>query len=53
MRLRDVTLQTKLGSGVTIRHTFDVKTGPYVVRVVLRDAAGSLLAADNSSVEIP
>ena len=53
MRLRDVTLQTKLGSGVTIRHSFDVKTGGYVIRVVLRDTQGQLLAAENSSVEIP
>lgn len=53
MRLRDVTLQTKLGSGVTIRHSFDVKLGGYVIRVVLRDAQGQLLAANNSSAEIP
>ncbi|MGA7415948.1 MAG: VWA domain-containing protein, partial [Bryobacteraceae bacterium] len=53
MRLRDVTLQTKLGSGVTIRHSFDVKIGGYVIRVVLRDTQGQLLAAENSSVEIP
>jgi VWFA-related protein len=53
MRLRDVTLQTKLGSGVTIRNSFDVKLGGYVIRVVLRDTQGQLLAAENSSVEIP
>jgi len=53
MRLRDVTLQTKLGSGITIRHSFDVKIGGYVIRVVLRDTQGQLLAAENSSVEIP
>jgi VWFA-related protein len=53
MRLRDVTLQTKVGSGVTIRHSFDVKLGGYVIRVVLRDAQGQLLAANNDSVVIP
>jgi VWFA-related protein len=53
MRLRDVTLQTKLGSGVTVRHSFDVKLGGYVIRVVLRDTQGQLLAAENSSIEIP
>jgi VWFA-related protein len=53
MRLRDVTLQTKLSSGVTIRHSFDVKLGGYVIRVVLRDSEGRLLGAENSSVEIP
>jgi hypothetical protein len=53
LRLKDDTLQTKLGSGITLKTAFDVKTGGYVVRVVVRDSEGELMAAQNSSVQIP
>jgi hypothetical protein len=53
MRLKDATLADKLGNGITIRTNFDVKTGSYVIRLVVRDAEGQLMAARNGSVEIP
>ena len=53
MRLRDETLASRMGSGVTVRTSFDVKPGSYLVRLVVRDAEGQLMAATNSAVEIP
>jgi hypothetical protein len=52
MKLRDETL-ARLTSGVTIKTNFDVKPGTYVVRLVVRDAEGQAMAAQNSAVEIP
>ena len=53
MRLRDETLANGLGSGITIRTSFDVKPGTYLVRLVVRDAEGQLMAATNGAVQIP
>ena len=53
MRLKDTTLENRLDSGITIKTSFDVKTGPYVVRLVVRDAEGQLMAAQNGAIEIP
>ena len=56
MRLRDETLQRRLGSGansgITLKSNFDVKPGSYMVRLVVRDAEGQL-SAENGAVEIP
>lgn len=53
MKLLDGTLETKLAGGILIRNTFDVKTGGYVIRLVVRDAEGQQMAAQNGSIEIP
>jgi VWFA-related protein len=53
MRLKDETLQAKLGSGITLKTSFDVKPGSYLVRLVVRDAEGRLMSAENGAVEIP
>jgi hypothetical protein len=53
MRLRDETLENRLGSGLTVRTSFDVKPGSYMIRLVVRDAEGQLMAAENGAVEIP
>jgi VWFA-related protein len=53
MKLRDETLQNKARSVVTIKTNFDVKIGGYVVRLVVRDSEGQLMAAQNGSVVIP
>jgi VWFA-related protein len=52
MRLKDDTLANRLGSGITIKSSFDVKPGSYLVRLVVRDTEGQL-AATNGAVEIP
>jgi hypothetical protein len=52
MRIKDDTLENKLGSGVTVKTSFDVKPGSYLVRLVVRDDEGQL-AAENGAIEIP
>ncbi|HEY4934268.1 MAG TPA: VWA domain-containing protein [Terriglobales bacterium] len=52
MRLTDDTLDKKLDAGVTMRANFDVKSGSYLVRCVVRDTEGQLSAVSDS-VEIP
>jgi VWFA-related protein len=51
LRLKDETL-AKLANGVTVRSTFDVKPGTYLVRLVVRDTEGQALSATNSAVEV-
>jgi len=52
MHLKDDTLEHKLTTGITIKSSFDVKPGSYLVRLVVRDAEGQLSAA-NGAIEIP
>lgn len=52
MRLKDETLERKLDRGVTLKTSFDVKPGSYLVRLVVRDTEG-LLSAENGVIEIP
>ncbi len=53
MKLRDETFQKLTHSGVTVRTSFDLKPGDYVVRLVVRDSNAALLSAQNGVVEIP
>jgi len=53
MRLLDETVEKRLGNGLTIRSSFDVKPGTYSVRLVIRDSEGQLMTAQNGTVEIP
>ena len=53
MKLKDETLEKRMGSGITLRTSFDVKPGNYLVRLVVRDAEGQLLSAENNAVRIP
>jgi VWFA-related protein len=52
MRLKDETLERKVESGVTLKTSFDVKPGSYLVRLVVRDTEG-LISAQNGAIEIP
>jgi VWFA-related protein len=52
LHLKDETLQGRLGSGITLKSSFDVKPGSYIVRLVVRDEDGQL-ATQNSAVQIP
>jgi VWFA-related protein len=52
MHLKDETLEHKLGSGITLKTSFDVKPGSYLVRLVVRDAEGQMMSAENGTVEI-
>jgi VWFA-related protein len=53
MHLRDETLSARVVGGMVIRSTFDLTPGSYVIRVVIRDTEGQLMAARNGVVEIP
>jgi hypothetical protein len=53
MKLRDETLQHISRNGFTVKSSFDVKPGSYLVRMVVRDSEGSQVAARNSAVVIP
>jgi hypothetical protein len=52
MNWKDETLAGKLQKGMTLKSSFDVKPGNYLVRLVVRDSGGEL-AAENGTVEIP
>jgi VWFA-related protein len=52
MHWKDETLERKLGSGITLKTSFDVKPGSYLVRLVVRDAEGQMMSAENGTVEI-
>jgi VWFA-related protein len=53
MRLKDETLAGKLDAGIALRAEFKVAPGKYVLRLVVRDAEGQMMAAQNGAVEIP
>jgi VWFA-related protein len=53
MKLRDATLQRLDRSGITVKSSFEVKPGNYLVRLVVRDKEGELMAARNGAVVIP
>ncbi len=53
MRLRDTTLEKLSHTGVTVKTSFDVKPGAYLVRLVVRDSQAAQLSAENGVVEIP
>jgi VWFA-related protein len=53
MKLRDATYSRLSRSGFTVKTSFDVKPGTYLVRLVVRDALGAQMAARNGAVVIP
>ncbi len=53
MKLLDATLATKVNNGLAVRCDFKVSPGMYVIRLVVRDAEGQMMAAQNAAVEIP
>ncbi|HUP04482.1 MAG TPA: VWA domain-containing protein [Bryobacteraceae bacterium] len=53
LRLLDSTLQNKLGNGLSVKTTFDVAPGSYLVRMVVRDSESKEMAAVNGAIQIP
>jgi hypothetical protein len=53
MKLLDKTFERLSRSGFTLKTSFDIKPGTYLVRMVVRDAEGAQLAARNGAVSIP
>jgi VWFA-related protein len=52
-RLYDPSLERLSQTGLSVKASFDVPPGAYLVREVVRDAEGSQLTSMNRSVEIP
>jgi VWFA-related protein len=52
MHWKDETLAHNLDSGMNLKTSFDVKPGSYMVRLVVRDAEGQLMSAENGTIEI-
>jgi VWFA-related protein len=53
MRLLEPTYEKLTRTGLTVKSSFSVKPGRYLVRQVVRDSEGSQMAARNGAVEIP
>jgi VWFA-related protein len=53
MKLLDPTLTRLDKTGLTVKSSFDIKPGTYLVRMVVRDGEGAQMAARNGAVTIP
>ena len=53
MRLLDATFEKLSRTGLTVKSSFEVKPGKYMVRQVVRDSEGAQMAARNGTVVIP
>lgn len=53
MRLLDATYTRLTQTGITMKSSFDLKPGRYMVRQVVRDSEGAQMAARNGAVQIP
>ena len=53
MRLLDASIERLGHSGFTVKSSFDLKPGKYLVRQVVRDTEGPHMAARNGIVEVP
>ncbi len=53
LRVKEENLEQRLSRGVNVPTDFDVQRGPYMIRIVVRDAAGQQMGAANGTVEIP
>jgi hypothetical protein len=53
LRLKDENLDRRRNLGITVNSDLDVKTGAYMIRVVVRDSGGHQMATANGTVEIP
>ncbi|HEY1471876.1 MAG TPA: VWA domain-containing protein [Candidatus Acidoferrum sp.] len=53
MKLEDATYQKLIQGGLTVKSSFDLRPGKYLVRQVIRDSEGSQMAARNGAVDIP
>lgn len=53
MRLLDATYSKLMTKGISVKSSFDVKPGKYMVRQVVRDSEGEEMAARNGAVDIP
>ncbi len=53
MFLKDETFAARTAAGLTVKTSFDVTPGNYVIRLVVRDSEGQMMTAQNGVVQIP
>jgi VWFA-related protein len=53
LRLKDATLERMNKIGLSIKSSFDLQPGTFLVRIVIRDSEGTQMAAMNRGVVIP
>jgi len=54
MRFLDTSMERiRQAPPIKVISSFDVKPGSYLIRLVVRDAEGHLMATENGAVEIP
>jgi VWFA-related protein len=53
MKLKDETLERMNKSGISVKSSFDLQPGTFLVRIVVRDSEGTQMAAMNRGVVIP
>ena len=52
MKLEDARFQELLQGGLTVKSSFALKPGKYLVRLVIRESEGSQMAGRNGAVDI-
>ena len=52
LRLLDDTLE-KMDPWLAVQRRFDLKPGPYLIRLVVRDAGGQMMSTQNKAIQIP
>jgi VWFA-related protein len=53
LKLKDATLDRLNKSGISVKSSFDLQPGTFLVRIVVRDSEGTQMAAMNRGVVIP
>jgi VWFA-related protein len=53
LKFKDENMDARLNGGLQVKTSFDVPTGKYVVRLVVRDSEGQAMAAKNGVVDVP
>lgn len=53
MKLKDATLERLKKTGVSVKSDFKIKSGTYLVRLVVRDSEGAQMGSINGDVVIP
>jgi len=53
MKLKEENLEARLAAGIAVKTSFDVPPGKYLLRLVVRDSEGQMMAARNGIVDIP
>jgi hypothetical protein len=53
MNLKQDTFDARVAEGFDVKNSFDVQPGKYLLRVVVRDSEGQMMAARNGVIDIP